>query len=83
MKVSNDVLFSYEELIAYMGEVQDALAIIHEMMNRKLDLDTNIGKYEAQRLHNDMLTLFSMVMHRVDSLVPEHREIAKEYRSND
>lgn len=79
--MSKDVLSSYEYLITSVEEVEDALYLIQEIMDRKLELDTNIGKYTAKKNQKDMRTILSMIMHRFESLVPEHKELAKEYIS--
>lgn len=79
--MSKDVLSSYEYLITSVEEVQDALYLVQEIMGRKLELDTNIGKYTAEKNQKDMRTILSMIMHRFESFVPEHKELAKEYIS--
>ncbi|WP_162012508.1 hypothetical protein [Streptococcus sp. S784/96/1] len=72
------IIDSYEELLSYTEEVRDSLDIIHKWLQSKPNVDEYWSYHDLITLHGQHFALLNLIMHRMDSLISEHRAIVND-----
>lgn len=75
----NELLDSYEELVAYTSEIRESLDILHEWLSVAPDLNKLETYLDLITQHSSYWALLNLIMHRLDSLKDEHRTIIDNY----
>lgn len=73
-----NILNSYEELVAYVSEIQDSLDILHEWLSVAPDLDKPETYLDLITQHSSHWALLNLIRHRLNSLTEEHGAIVRE-----
>lgn len=73
-----NILNSYEELVAYVSEVQDSLDILHEWLSVAPDLDKPETYLDLITQHSSHWALLNLIRHRLNCLTEEHGAIVRE-----
>lgn len=69
------IIDNYEDLLTYTEEVRESLDLIYEWLKNKPDFDDYWSYHNLIALHGSNFALLNLIMHRMDSLIAEHREI--------
>ena len=75
----NELLDSYEELVAYVSEIQDSLNILQEWLSVAPDLNKPETYLDLITQHSSYWALLNLIRFRIDSLKNEHRTIINNY----
>ena len=73
-----NILDSYEELVAYVSEVQDSLDILHEWLSVAPDIDNPETYLDLITQHSSHWALLNLIRHRLNCLIDEHGAIVRE-----
>ena len=73
-----NILNSYEELVAYVSEVQDSLDILHEWLSVAPDLDKPETYLDLITQHSSHWALLNLIRQRLNCLIDEHGAIVRE-----
>lgn len=73
-----NILNSYEELVAYVSEVQDSLDILHEWLSVAPDIDKPETYLDLITQHSSHWALLNLIRHRLNCLIDEHGAIVRE-----
>ena len=73
-----NILNSYEELVAYVSEVQDSLDILHEWLSVAPDIDNPETYLDLITQHSSHWALLNLIRHRLNCLIAEHGAIVRE-----
>ncbi len=76
--VQRNILNSYEELVAYVSEIQDSLDILHEWLSVAPDLDKPETYLDLITQHSSHWALLNLIRYRLNSLTEEHGAIVRE-----
>lgn len=75
----NELLDSYEELVAYTSEIRESLDILHEWLAKEPNFEDYHSYYDLIANHGQHFALLNLIMYRLDSLEDEHRTIIDNY----
>lgn len=76
--VQRNILNSYEELVAYVSEIQDSLDILHEWLSVAPDLNKPETYLDLITQHSSHWALLNLIRHRLNCLTEEHGAIVRE-----
>ena len=70
----NELLDSYEELVAYTSEIRERLDILHEWLSREPKFEDRWSYHDLIALHGQHFALLNLILHRMDYLIEEHTQ---------
>jgi hypothetical protein len=76
----NELLDSYEELVAYTSEIRESLEIIHEWLSTAPKFDDYWSYHDLIAAHGAHFALLNLITFRLDSLIEEHTSIIEKGR---
>ena len=76
--MNKNILNSYEELVAYVSEIQDSLDILHEWLSVAPDLDKPETYLDLIAQHSSHWALLNLIRHCLNCLTEEHGAIVRE-----
>lgn len=76
--MNKNILNSYEELVAYVSEIQASLDILHEWLSVAPDLDKPETYLDLITQHSSHWALLNLIRHRLNCLTEEHGAIVRE-----
>lgn len=71
----DELLDSYEELVAYTSEIRESLEIIHEWLSTAPKFDDYWSYHDLIAAHGAHFALLNLITFRLDSLIEEHTSI--------
>ncbi|MFS9219291.1 hypothetical protein [Streptococcus sanguinis] len=76
----DELLDSYEELVAYTSEIRESLEIIHEWLSTAPKFDDYWSYHDLIAAHGAHFALLNLITFRLDSLIEEHTSIIEKGR---
>lgn len=76
----DELLDSYEELVAYTSDIRESLEIIHEWLSTAPKFDDYWSYHDLIAAHGAHFALLNLITFRLDSLIEEHTSIIEKGR---